>query len=290
LIVDPERQHKITQIANTKDNDTENTKSTKIPRSMMADTSLVQDYRVALALNNIGVKLLERGAFRQSLDTLQDAVFMMKSHLRYTAGAQGRVAKTTPDSSTTVQSRLSKAMKRLANAQPVVRPAVKVNAISFEGTLPSSCIFPFEDQTMQFPLPIEIHTLNCDCIKELDQDLVSGIVLLNFGIAHLCASKVMKSSEKLREGALKLLNMAYSIISFRHAISQIEQIDVHQISESRFLLVIIILNHTAQVLTEMGRHSEAQESQEKLVRLGRLICTEADLDIFFNLSSIAPAA
>jgi hypothetical protein len=43
-----------------------------------------------------------------------------------------------------------------------------------------------------------------------------------------------------------------------------------------------------EVLTKMGYHSEAQESQEKLVRLGKLICT--DLDIFFNLSSIAPAA
>jgi hypothetical protein len=253
---------------------------------MVVETSLVQDCRVALALNNIGVQLLERGAFRQSLDTMQDAVFMMNSHLRYTAGAQGR-ARTTSDSSGAVQSRLSKAIKRLASAQPL-QPAVKVNTLSFGGTLPSSCIFPFEDQTMQFPLPIEIDTVNCGCIKDLD--LVSGIVLLNFGVAHFCASKVMKPSEKLRESALKLFNMAYSIISFRNTISQMEQSDVHQISESRFLLAIIILNHTVEVLTEMGYHSEAQKSQEKLVRLGRLICTGADLDIFFNLSSIAPAA
>jgi hypothetical protein len=94
---------------------------------MVADNSLVQDYQVALALNNIGVKLLERGALRQSMDTLQDATFMMKSHLRYTAGAQGR-ATTTPDSSSKVQSILSKAMKRLANTQPV-QTAVKVNTV-----------------------------------------------------------------------------------------------------------------------------------------------------------------
>jgi hypothetical protein len=256
--------------------------------NMLVEKSLVQDYRVALTLNNIGVQLLERGAFRQSLDTMQDAVFMMKSHLRYTAVAQGR-ARTTPDSSGRVQSRLSEAMKRLANAQPV-QPAVKVNTLSFGGTLLSSCIFPFEDQTMQFPLPIEIDTANCDCIKDLNLDLVSGIVLLNFGVAHFYTSKVMKPSEKLCEDALKLLNMAYSIVSFRNTISQIEQSDVHQISESRFLLAIIILNHTVEVLTKMGYHSEAQESQEKLVRLGRLIGTGADLDIFFNLSSIAPAA
>jgi hypothetical protein len=255
---------------------------------MVVETSLAQDYRAALAFNNIGVQLLERGAFQQSLDTMQDAVFMMKSHLRYTAGVQGRT-RTTPDSSGIIQSRLSEAMKRLANAQPV-QPAAKVNALSFGGTLPSSCIFRFEDQTMQFPLPIEINTANCDCIKDLDLDLVSGIVLLNFGVAHFCASKVMKPSEKLCEGALKLLNMAYSIVSFRNTISQMEQSGVHQISGSRFLLAIIILNHTVEVLTKMGYHSEAQESQEKLVRLGGLICTAADLKIFFNLSSIAPAA
>jgi hypothetical protein len=132
--------------------------------------------------------------------------------------------------------------------------------------------------------------VNCACTKDLDLDLVSGIVLLNFGIALLCASKVMKSSEKLREGALKLLNMAYSIVSFRNALSQIEQSGVHHIRESRFVLAIIIMNHIVEVLTEMGYHSEAQESQEKLVRLGRLICTAADLDILFNLASIAPAA
>jgi hypothetical protein len=256
----------------------------------MTDNCRVHDYLVAVALNNIGVTLLERGAFKQSMRTLQDAVFMMKSHLRSSAtGGAGVRATPTPVNAGKVQTKLNEAMKRLASAQPVSL-ALKVNTISFAGSLPSSCIFPFEDQTLPFALAVEIHTVNFDGIKDLDLDLVSGIMLLNFGVAHLCASKVTKSPEKLREGALKLMNMAYSIISFQNDLSQIEQSDTHKISESRFLLAIIILNHIGGILEEVGYHSEAQESKKKLARLGRLICTAADPDFLFKSQSIAPAA
>jgi hypothetical protein len=90
-------------------------------------------------------------------------------------------------------------------------------------------------------------------------------MLYNFGLAHLCMAKLAKTPIKLQEGALKLFNMAYSVLA------TLSDIEGHGIREDMVLLAAITLNNIVALLTQMGKHSEANESYQELARLGRAV-------------------
>jgi hypothetical protein len=172
-------------------------------------------YRSAIALNNIGVILLERGAFRQAYQTFKEAAFVLKRHLigHVTTSVLKSTAAFHSSSIPVIQMEMNKAMKRLSNVRPV-SSAFQVSKVSYgNGALsPTSPFIIGQDKILPSALPIVIETQCSDWTGDLDLDLVPGVVLLNFGIAHLCASKVEKAPEQLRDGALKLLEMAYEVI------------------------------------------------------------------------------
>jgi hypothetical protein len=238
----------------------------------MTDQSPVPDYRGAIALNNMGVSLLEQRAYRQGMDTLKDAIFVMKRVYRPKSGLL------TPTfslpSTSNVKAKLERAIKRMANPHPVPS-AWSVGVISHD---PTSFYQSTIDSVLRggpvspFTFPIRIETVDFDSLEDRDPDMESAIMLHNFGIAYLCMSKQRTNSPgKLQEGALKLFNMSYSVISNMNNMSRLSEEQMQQISETRLLLAVVVLNNVVQVLTDMGKDSEANESYQRLVRLGTAI-------------------
>jgi hypothetical protein len=237
----------------------------------MADQSLIRDQRAAIALNNMGVSLLEQRAYRQGMETLKDAIFVMKRVFRPQSRNSSLGA--TSDATSSTDIKIHHAVQRMANPQPV--PFTMITDVISHGVA-SSHSSPLgsilrESSSSSFTIPIRIEATDIDCPEDRDPDLESAIMIYNFGLAHLCMAKLAKSPMKLREGALKLFNMAYSIISNKNTLSGLSESEMRRFSETRLLLAIAVLNNVVRVLTVMGKHTEANNSYQRLVRLGTAI-------------------
>jgi len=256
----------------------------------MSEQTLIREHRAAIALNNMGVSLLERRAYRQGMETLKDAIFVMKRVI-HPQSKTPDFATNTPSTNST-EAKVNRANKRMANPQPVPS-AFSCDVISHEAI--SSHHQPMDSVLRKgaaspSTFPIRIEAGNIDCPEDRNPDLESAIMLHNFGVAHLCMSKLAKSPLKFQEGALALFNMAYSIISNRNTIAQLSDSDMRSVSETRLLLAVVVLNNVVRVLRATGNHSEADESYQKLVRLGTAINEIEEPDPLECRVVVAPAA
>jgi hypothetical protein len=253
------------------------------------NSSLLRDYRGAIALNNIGVSLLERRAYRQAVETLKDAITFMKHVFRpqvvVTPGA------TFKSSSLNVDARVAAAMERLECPQSSPTLRDPEDLVVQDSLQPSSIrAAALEGISSSFTMPIRIEAADSDSPENRDPDLESAIMLYNFGIAHLCLSKLSRAGlTKFRDGALKLFNMSYSIISNKNALAGMNTEEIRKLSETRVLLAIVVLNNLVRVQTEMGKHAEANESYQRLVRLGSAVREQRQGESV-DSASAAPAA
>jgi tetratricopeptide (TPR) repeat protein len=240
----------------------------------MAEQSLIREHRAAIALNNMGVSLLEQRAYRQGMETLKDAIFVMKHVFRPQSRNAGLGATSYSTGRTDVK--INRAVQRMTNPQPVPSTVI-IDVISHGvASSQSSPLGSILRASSSFAVPIRIEATDLDCPEDRDPELESAIMLYNFGLAHLCMAKLAKSPNELREGALKLFNMAYSIISNKiisnkNTLSRLSASELQIISETRLLLAFAVLNNVARVLTEMGNHTEANTSYRRLARLGTAI-------------------
>jgi hypothetical protein len=251
----------------------------------MAEQSLIRDHRAAIALNNMGVSLLERRAYRQGMETLKDAIFVMKRVLRSSSRAQG----TTSDSTTNdTEAKVCRAAKRMANPR-AVPSALCIGAVSHGGTSSRNLLQGSvlrEASSSPFTFPIRIEAADLDYPDDRDPDLEAAIMLYNFGLAQLCMAKLAKSPIKLQEGALKHAKLAY-----RYAIlSRLTESEIRSISKTRLLLAVLAVDNVVKVLTMMGKHSEANASYQVLVRLGRAIAEFQGRDPLETQMAAAAAA
>jgi hypothetical protein len=251
----------------------------------MDEQCLIRDHRAAIALNNMGVSLLERRAYRQGMETLKDAILVMKRVLRSPSiSSQGFGH--TPNSTSDADTKVHRASKRMANPQPIPS-AVSVDIVSHCPTFShqsylGSVLHGISSSAFRSPLRIEatglvpleesyyllessIMLFNFGlahlCMAKLD----NSILRFNFGLAHLCMAKLDKTPIKLQEGALKIFSMVYSVLA-----SLCNQ-EGHGIREEMILLLAATIDNIGTLLTQMGKHSEANESDQELARLGRAI-------------------
>jgi hypothetical protein len=231
----------------------------------MAEQSLIRDHRAAVALNNMGVSLLERRAYRHGMETLKDAILVMESVLRPQSKSRGYGVNS--ESTSSAEAKVHRAVRRMANPHHVPS-AVSSDVISHGGATshPSSFL-----ASPAFTSPVRIEATDLDCPEDRDPDLDSAIMINNFALAHLCVAKNTNSPIKLQERARKLFNMAYSIISNQNGLSRLSEDEMRRISESRLLLAVAVMSNVVRVLTEMGEDTEANESYQRLVRLGNAV-------------------
>jgi hypothetical protein len=251
----------------------------------MDEQCLIRDHRAAIALNNMGVSLLERRAYRQGMETLQDAILVMKRVLR-SPSITSQGSDKTPNSTSYTDTKVHRASKRMANPQPIPS-AVSVDIDSHRATFSyHSYLVSVLHGSSSSPLrsPLRIEAADLDSLEESDHVLQSSIMLFNFGLAHLfmakldnsimrfnfglahlCMAKLDKTPIKLQEGALKIFSMVHSVLA------TLCNQEGHGIREDMILLTAATLDNIVALLSQMGKHSEANESDQELARLGRAI-------------------
>jgi len=256
----------------------------------MANTTAFHNYRGAVALNNVGVTLIERRCYRQAIETLKDAIFVMRGVFN-TATEKNSASGFASTSGT--EARLQRATERLVNPHPVSSSSL-INVISHDGTrIQPSMLSSLlkEGKAPSHSVTIRIESADVDSPYARDPDLESAVMLFNFGIAHLCSSKLSKSevaSKKLNQAALKLFNMAYAIISNKTSLSCMSDQDAERSCEVRLVIAAIVLKQVVEVLKDMGNHSEANQSMQRLIRLQSAISEmEQDINIVSDVSAAA---
>jgi hypothetical protein len=251
----------------------------------MDEQCLIRDHRAAIALNNMGVALLERRAYRQGMETLKDAIFVMKRVLQPPSISSQGVGKT-PHPTSYAEAKIYRASKRMANPRPVpsdVSIDVASQCSTFSHRSYSGSVL-HGGSSSPLSAPLRIEATDLVALDNRDSDLESSIMLYNFGLAHRCMAKFAKTPIKLQEGALKLFNMAYFVFA------TLSEHEGHIIKEDMVLLAAATLNNIIALLTQMGKHSEANESDQELARLGRAIQEFQGRDLEDQIAAAAAAA
>jgi len=161
------------------------------------------EHRVAVALNNIGVDLLERRCYEQALVTLMDGTTAMKSALRKRDGE-----------AIDIPGMLERASKRRSKPVPMERKAsfrmlnLSDHHSHFTETSPS---FSREGDSI-YPIRIDDVASDLRCPGSLDDpDAQAAILIHNLGLTNLCLARVNQNNEQLSQ-AVGLFQLSHSIL------------------------------------------------------------------------------
>jgi hypothetical protein len=230
------------------------------------DTRLA-DYEYVIELNNLGVELMEAKAYKSATHALREAIQMMKT-----------VVQPNPESQFSYTNEIPKVNERaLFEARLRVWEARSSPA--------SSRIAP--DAMYAMGTPIRIEASEMLTTDGNNPDMASAVLLYNFGLVNRWASsECVDPFGKLREGALRLFKMSYSILTDRQRLSSADPEDM---SETRIFLLLNVLNVLSQIEAELGKLGDASAHIEELVRLGRLAMFKTNCDSFLQPCAAAAA-
>lgn len=238
-------------------------------RSTPTPCADLDSYRCAVALNNMGVALLERCAYRQALDTLKDAVVLMRG-----------VFDSTPLSRRNQRDRarhctvlLEKAYHRTAHPQPAPGHSM-VEILSPSGTLAaiSSLLHRHGPALLPPCFPIKIENFDQEA---RNADLDSAMVLHNFATAHLCLSRFAPTALRaifLRKAALRLAKLSHQALSNVIVVYHERFLDESVLGEANLVLIAgSVLNTIVRIQLESGQLDGAEEAYRKLRLLGSVV-------------------
>lgn len=204
-----------------------------------------------LYLNNLGCALLEHGAFDAALETLQDAVFIMKN---------GVCAAT---SSLTFNELNLAERLHLANQRVAFPQACRVingSKVAPFAILALQDYFHFKFEAINFHAnqflmcPVRIEDDNIDCSAR-DYDLDSGTLLSNLGLAYACLSKCYLGEDRfqLQTASCRVFQMADTILHHSHTHSCEEENDCEILNRAT-CINMVCLHGLMQAL--IGRQGE----------------------------------
>lgn len=174
-------------------------------------------FRNAVALNNIGVLLLNRRCYNQALATLNDAVTLLKHSSQHDDGTYDDLA---VDYRRESVEKHHLALQRLS--QPEVCTSQDFVSIEIlrtsEQLLEDISSSASDMRNCPTLFPIRIEEIDFNYRMEGDIDFESGIVLHNYAIAHFCLWKSktlsrLASRQSHYNCAIKLLQMSYNVCS-----------------------------------------------------------------------------
>jgi hypothetical protein len=174
-------------------------------------------YRGAIALNNIGVDLLERRCYEQALVTLLDATAAMKTALK-----DMRNTSVIPTDNMYVTEMVERANKRRSRPSYMERQP-PYDMLDHADNYRHHLLQQDEhDQLLKTVYPIRIDDVNSDCrcpSNLSDPDAQGAIVLYNCALANLCLARAAYH-EDVRETKLNhaayLFEMSNSILEQRN--------------------------------------------------------------------------
>jgi hypothetical protein len=177
--------------------------------------SSFKNYRSAVALNNIGVSLLEKRCYQQAMATLKDAVTVLKIGFK---SRSDTTELSEEDTSFDVKGMLSRATKRLARPKPSVavgKAPIRLSVQSNSDMHAAANLAIEQGPTLTVVYAVRIDEIEFDTVLDRNPDTESSITLLNFAISYLFMSRVTGCagmSRSLRCGALKIFVASHSIL------------------------------------------------------------------------------
>lgn len=226
------------------------------------DCISLPDYRRAIVLNNIGVSLLERHCPAQALDTLKDAICIMKQAICAGQILEGATSDRNVEKvNTAYRLLLATSYERVASAES------PVDTIIFDkGPKQVAAAGPFlwADSPYQVISPIRIEIIDSECLLDRDDDLDSALMLYNYALAHVAMAEFSCLKKKYRLGALALFDMATTVIMNGEGGLYLKSPgDHHQgehgFNENRLVISFIITSNRVRVLMDIGDFIAANE-------------------------------
>lgn len=219
-----------------------------------------QAYLGALALNNIGVKLMETGSNEKALRTMLDSVKAFSCSVGEIPAAPGFV-----------KDKLRNAVKRLSK-QRVEESKVVTESLFYNRKL----MLVMDDQE-PYLRPARIclpdYVAGSVVAVQSEHDLDAAIVLCNTGLAFYLFSKTCEAGSPtqvaLVTSAYKMLDLADQVICRQFAILSDSDLPFRELrlySVARFVVATMI-----QAFNETGRAFGASSLKLKFRRLGEVI-------------------
>jgi hypothetical protein len=219
-----------------------------------------QAYLGALALNNIGVKLIEFGSYEKGLRTMLDSVKAFSCSVGETSEAPGFVIE-----------KLRNASKRLSKQQGELGK-VATESLFYDR---KRMLDFYDDEPFMRPAHISLPEFvgsNVVAVQS-EHDLDASIVLCNTGLAFFLFSRNCEAGvatqAALVKNAFKMLDLADQVICRQFAIVSDSDPTFHELrlySVARFVVATMI-----QAFNETGRAREASHLRLKYRRLGEVI-------------------
>jgi tetratricopeptide (TPR) repeat protein len=215
----------------------------------MSNTSLQRAYTVAIALNNMGVSLLERGSYHQAMETFQDAISVMEEISA--SFSEQEMSRKRALNFSTLDAKLRKATYNLAKCDAVKDNSDMNFCVLTEDESPAVVAAALQDESMFFDssttflIRIEKSIRDCE-ISEVDFE--SSIILYNFGNVYNSLATTAPSTacaNELCEGAFNMFELSYELLQNSN-------------EESLPVSILILRSLAAFALTTLGIACEAE--------------------------------
>jgi hypothetical protein len=247
-----------------------------------------RQFKAALALNNVGVSLLERGCFRDALETLRKASDLIKVPFASPDSVEVN-NRSIPSCDSQIDRDLTISYRRLARSQSVHHHADR----------DVTCVFAFDltvlpddnlhEAAHSFPCSNSGYAVRVDTCEELYFNflLECSIIIMNYGIAYRCYACGQHVSDSKKADCLRsaheLLKLAYEVLSNEFGRGE-DDIILERIE----LVSMLVLQGLMQLSYELNLPGEGQNYYSKLgdLHVHQVKRTRSDM----CLKSIAPAA
>jgi hypothetical protein len=240
-----------------------------------------QHYRCAIALNNIGVQLLQRSSFKQAVQVLKDAVYT----IRIAFPTKSSASNTSHNPAACDTERLiADATKKLYN--PLSSNPKTVDVCSWD--LQRIDVLNIERMINQVLsastinlVPVTIDMIDIE-LEERSADFQAALILYNFALAHVgLASRPQECARtEFLKGALRMLQLSHAIVMEDAATD---------FSISSLTLTALILSTTGFILSQIGNDDDVRYTLLRLETVVRAIQEEQEY-IELQDSSVSPAA
>lgn len=253
-------------------------------------THLFEGCSIAVALNNMGVSLLERAAYKDAMVALQDAMIVMRHTI---ISSTTQEATHDNESCTCFSNKLQRTTRNLANvcSQPRCEPSTKsygrlrVQAISQNDgyTVPGTIYKANESSNLAFPIRIE--TMSKYSTQARHLDILSSTIFYNIGIANLCLFSLKasrRSAQTIREQAMAMFDVSFCTI---------EKYLRHKKLSNTLLVTLVAMKYTySMLLRSTKRADEEKENNPGLVELIDAAQKMEQMESYEEIMQVAPAA
>lgn len=225
-------------------------------------------YRSAVVLNNMGVRMLERGLYQHAYLTLRASVDFMRQFINRCYGQMLHYEDEIQLASE-IHQELRRARERLSE-DSLTPPALFIETVSYEGPHNHTPMKSASWRTMNSPISIRIDTLSSFPDERSDTDLESAIMLFNFGVSHFCLSKTKDDSSPELQCSFELFQMAYEMVA--GDINGFWDFDADDLESVPLVLARVLvgaysLKTMADVLESTGYDKEASKLERSLNKI-----------------------